>query len=143
MNRVYVLQIEPDDNDTWLITCPSIPGVVTFAETEADIGKWAADAIETFLWGSMQHGEPVPEPDLATPGQPLVRLSLLASLKLDLYEACRTAGVTRAELARRLGWHREQVDRLFRLNHASRLEQLEAAFRAVGCVIDLQVRAAA
>jgi len=29
-----------------------------------------------------------------------------------------------AELSRRLGWKRESVDRLFRLDHASRLEQL-------------------
>lgn len=143
MNRVYALHLEPDENDTILVTCPSIPGVVTFAETEADIERWASDAIETFFWSSMQHGEPLPLSDSPGPGQPSVRLNLLSSLKFDLYEACRAAGVNRAELARRLGWHREQVDRLFRLNHASRLDQLEAAFRAVGCVIDLQVRTAA
>ncbi|MCO5159887.1 MAG: hypothetical protein M9939_02020 [Mesorhizobium sp.] len=40
--------------------------------------------------------------------------------------------MTRAELARRLGWHREQVDRLFRLDHKSRLDQLESAFKALG-----------
>lgn len=38
---------------------------------------------------------------------------------------------TRAELARRLGWHREQVDRLFRLDHASRLDRLKATFKAL------------
>jgi addiction module HigA family antidote len=31
---------------------------------------------------------------------------------------------------RRLNWKRESVDRLFRLNHATRLEQFDAAFRA-------------
>ena len=69
-----------------------------------------------------------------------MRRGVLPSLKLDLYSACRTAGVTRAELARRLGWHREQVDRLFRLRHASRLDQLEAAAKAVGLEIALDVR---
>jgi len=33
---------------------------------------------------------------------------------------------------RDLGWHREQVDRLFRLDHNSRIDQLEEAFRALG-----------
>jgi antitoxin HicB len=47
-------------------------------------------------------------------------------------------GVKKAELARRLGWHRPQVDRLFNLNHASRLDQIEAAARALGCHIEVQ-----
>jgi antitoxin HicB len=63
----------------------------------------------------------------------------LANLKLELYLACKAAHVSRAELARRLGWHREQVDRLFRLDHASRVDQIEAAMHAVGQ--DIEVRA--
>jgi hypothetical protein len=34
------------------------------------------------------------------------------------FVAWREAGLTRAELMRRLGWNRESVDRLFRLGHA-------------------------
>ncbi len=49
--------------------------------------------------------------------------------------------VTRAELVRRLGWNRESVDRLFRLDHGSRLEQVEAALVALHRRIDLKVRA--
>jgi antitoxin HicB len=45
---------------------------------------------------------------------------------------CRVKEISRAELARRLKWHREQVDRLFRLDHKSQLDQLEAAFKAIG-----------
>ena len=48
-------------------------------------------------------------------------------LKVALYMICSRRGVSRAELARRLEWHREQVDRLFRLDHKSRLDQMEAA----------------
>jgi antitoxin HicB len=36
------------------------------------------------------------------------------------------------EPARRLGWHAPQVDRLLDLRHASRLDQLDRALRAVG-----------
>ena len=38
----------------------------------------------------------------------------------------------KAELARRLGWHMPQVDRLFDLKHASKMEQLEAAAGVLG-----------
>jgi antitoxin HicB len=143
MNVGFNLEIEPDANDTLLITCPSIPGVVTFAESEADVARWSIDAILTLLQSLMNDGLTVPAGDAPAKDTTFVRLGVLASLKIELYTACRKAGVSRAELARRLGWHREQVDRLFRLHHASRLDQLEAAARAIGQEIALDVRPAA
>ena len=44
----------------------------------------------------------------------------------------REEGVRKADLARRLGWHAPQVDRLLDLRHASRLEHYDAAFAALG-----------
>ena len=143
MNLCYTLQVEPDDNGTLLVTCPSIPGVVTFAENEAMVKHRATDAVETMLQSMMVRNEPLPSSEKLDLASAQVQLGLTASLKAELYEACRMAGVSRAELARRLGWHREQVDRLFRLRHASRLDQIEAALKVVGREIDLQVRVAA
>jgi hypothetical protein len=56
-----------------------------------------------------------------------------------LYTAMRTAKITKAERARRLNCHLPQVDRLLDLRHASRLDQLEAAFRALGKQLPVQV----
>ena len=67
----------------------------------------------------------------------------LTVLKAELYRQLRETGITRAELSRRLRWKRESVDRLFRLDHASRLEQLEAAFSALGQAVSVSVHAAA
>jgi antitoxin HicB len=50
-------------------------------------------------------------------------------------------GIKKAELARRLGWHLPQVDRLFDLRHASKLEQIEAAAAALGRHIEVRVTA--
>ena len=72
-----------------------------------------------------------------------VALPLMTALKVSLYRSLREAGFTRAELMRRLGWNRESVDRLFRLDHASRLDQLEAAFKALGRTVDVSIDRAA
>jgi antitoxin HicB len=48
-------------------------------------------------------------------------------------------GIKKAELARRLGWHMPQIDRLFDLRHASRLDQIEAAARARGKQLEVRV----
>jgi antitoxin HicB len=99
------------------------------------------DAIEAALASMIDDGNDIPRPSAGGPGTP-VRLPLMTSLKVQLYWALRDAGITRAELARRLSWNRESVDRLFRLDHRSRLEQLEAAFAALGRHVDLRVAAA-
>jgi len=44
-----------------------------------------------------------------------------------------------AELARRLGWHMPQVDRLFDLRHASKLDQIETAARSLGRTVEVLV----
>jgi len=67
----------------------------------------------------------------------------LAEAKLALYGAMRAAGIGKAEMARRLNWHLPQVDRLLDLMHASRLDQIEAAFAALGKVLSIEVRDAA
>jgi antitoxin HicB len=137
----YRIKLEPDDNGTLLVTCPALPEVTTFGENEADAIHQAVNAIEEAIAARMAASEDVPEGHQRGPR--LVRLPALTVLKVELYRQLREAGMTRAELTRRLGWKRESVDRLFRLDHASRLEQIEAAFAALGQAVSVSVHAAA
>ena len=68
-----------------------------------------------------------------------VRPSALEGAKLGVYQAMTEQGIKKSELARRLGWHMPQIDRLFDLRHASRLDQIEAAARALGRQLDVRV----
>lgn len=133
----YTLKLEPDDNDTILVTSPMLPGVVTFGETYAEALKWALQAVLTMLGSMMHHDEDIPAPlAFAPPGAEVVELPPIVALKVALQRAMKDRGVTRAELARRLGQHREQVDRLFRINHRSRLDQITAALTALDYVFE-------
>jgi antitoxin HicB len=87
--------------------------------------------------------QPIPAPSPLKRRQRAVTLPLLTEAKLALYEAMRTARVGKAELARRLNWHVPQVDRLLDLMHASRLDQIEDAFRALGLQLSISVERAA
>ena len=137
----YRIKLETDDNGTLLVTCPSLPEVTTFGDDQADATQHAVGAIEEAIASRMADGEDVPEGQQRGPR--LVRLPALTVLKVELYRQLRETGMTRAELARRLDWKRESVDRLFRLDHASRLEQLEAAFAALGRSVSVSVHVAA
>jgi antitoxin HicB len=63
-------------------------------------------------------------------------------LKVELYRALRAEGKSRADLQRAMKVHRPQIDRLLDLNHASKLDQIEAAFRALGREVNISVEAA-
>lgn len=128
----YQIELTPDDNDSFLVACPALPEVTTFAGDVDEAAVVACEAIEEALAGRIARGEVIPEGDAEEGG---VILPLLTELKVELYRACQAQGVIRAELARRLDWNRESVDRLFRLDHASRLQQVEAAFRAIGLAV--------
>jgi antitoxin HicB len=140
MTLRYPVKLEADDNGTVLATCPSLPEVTTFGEDDADALAHAVGAIEEALAARIADGEDIPAPGRLRGRS--VALPLMTSLKASLYRALRESGITRAELMRRLGWNRESVDRLFRLDHASRLDQIEAAFRALGKSMTLEVEEA-
>ncbi len=142
MSDRYELDLTPDDNGTLLVTCPALPEVASFGDNRNDAMAHGGLAVEEAIAARMASWQDVPLGD-APAGPDAVELPLLASVKLLLYRQCRASGITRAELARRLGWHREQVDRLFRLEHASRLDQIEAAFRALGRSVEVTIRDAA
>lgn len=132
----YQVKIEPDDNGTLLVTCPALPEVTTFGEDEAHALRHAANAIEEALAARISEGADIPKSDKR--GM-LVTLPALTSLKVALYQSLRDGGISRAELMRKLKWNRESIDRLFRLDHASKLDQIEAAFRAIGRSISVNI----
>ena len=89
-------------------------------------------------------GKEVPPPGKTRAGRGLhlITLSVMDSAKIELYRAWMASGVKKAELARRLKIGRANVDRLFNLNHHSRMEHIEAAFHAFGKRVEFTVRAA-
>ena len=127
----YPVDLERDTNGTLLVTFPEFAEAVTFGEDESDAVLRAVDALETVLAARMDDREDIPLPSPAA-GRPCAVLPALTAAKVLLYRAMREAGVRKADLARRLGWHGAQIDRLLDLNHASRLDQIEAAFAALG-----------
>ena len=134
----YPVTLTPD-NGTVLVTFVDVPEAITFGEDEEDALLHAIDALETGLSFYLDARKPLPIPSKPARGQKTVRPSALECAKLGVYQAMTEQGVKKAELARRLGWHMPQVDRLFDLRHASKLEQIEAAATVLGKHVTVQV----
>ena len=137
----YPIVVMPDDNGTLLVTCPDLPEVTTFGDDETDAAVRASDAIATAVQARIAGRLDVPEPS-AIDG-PFAVLTVSDAFKIELYRAMRTDGVGKADLARRLGCHLPQIDRLLDLSHSSKIGALENALRAVGREVGLVVSKAA
>lgn len=137
----YPVKLTRDTNGTVLVDVPGIPEAHTFGDDRAQALAHAADAIGTAFMGYMEDRRPIPAP--VTGRGPTITLSALTEAKLALYSAMRANRIRKTDLARRLNCHLPQIDRLLNLQHASRLDQLEAAFRALGKQLTVQVSDAA
>ena len=134
----YPVTLTPD-GDTVLVTFADVPEAITFGADEDEALLQAVDALESALAFYVDARKPLPVPSKAKRGQRTVHPSTLEGAKLGVYQAMMEQGIKKAELARRLGWHMPQVDRLFDLKHASRMDQLEAAARSLGRKIRVSV----
>lgn len=136
----YPITLTPDDNGTLFVTCPDLPEVKSFGDDHADALSHAADAVAEAIAARLHAFEDIPRPSVASPS---VTLDTQLALKVMLRWAMSEAAINRAELGRRLGVHRPQIDRLFDAGHATRLDQYDAAFRVLGKAVEVGVRDAA
>jgi len=134
----YPVTLTPDDG-TVLVTFTDVPEAITFGADEDEALLQAVDALESALSFYVDARKPLPTPGRPRKGQKTVRPSALECAKLGVYQAMMEQGIKKAELARRLGWHMPQIDRLFDLRHASRLEQIESAASALGKQVHIQI----
>ncbi len=134
----YPITLTPDDG-TILVTFPDVPEAITFGVDEDEALLHAVDALETALSFYVDARTALPRPSSPAANQKTVRPSALECAKLGVYQAMTEQGIKKSELARRLGWHLPQIDRLFDLRHASRLDQIEAAARVLGRHLEVWV----
>ena len=124
----YPVELEEDDG-TILVTSPDFPELTTFGIDETEALARAVDALDEAIAARIHLGHEIPSP---SPGNNQVALPSLTAVKVILYQGMKEQGIGKAELARRLGWHLPQVDRVLDVNHRSRLDRMDAALGAIG-----------
>jgi antitoxin HicB len=135
----FAVTLTRNDEGRIEVACLDVPEARAVGEYEADALARARQALTAVLAACIKDRRPIPRPE--RPGRRRVAVPILTQIKLAVYEAMRERAISRAELARRLGWHRPQVDRLLDLGHASKLDQFEAALAVLGKRLAISVEA--
>jgi antitoxin HicB len=133
----YPIKIVKVD-DAHLVSFPDFPEAHTFGEDRDEAKARAVDALMTVMDAYISDRRPIPAPSKVR--RDAAALPPVMELKVELYKAMRDEGINKAELGRRLQWHMPQVDRVLDVHHASRLEQMQMALRALGRTVEVSVR---
>jgi antitoxin HicB len=115
-----------------VVTFPDVPEVVTQGRGEADARTMAEEALGLGLLSYLARGKPLPKP--RAKGRNLVDIAVAPDVaaKLAVLESFAAAGISKSELARRIGKDEKEVRRILDPKHSTKLPALTAALRALG-----------
>jgi antitoxin HicB len=128
----YPVQLHPDTNGTFLVSFPDFPEANAVGADEVDALQEASDALLSTLALYFDSRKPVPMPSLPRPDERAVTVPALESAKILIWNEMFKKKIRKADLARMLNVHTPQIDRLFDLKHASKIEFVEQAAKALG-----------
>ncbi|MXW36148.1 MAG: type II toxin-antitoxin system HicB family antitoxin [Chloroflexi bacterium] len=141
MLYAYPCELTPDEDGGFVATFPDVPEAITGGGDRDEALVMAEDALATALAGYVHEKREIPAPR-ASAGDALVSVPPVVAAKLALYSAMRADGITKVELARRLGISESAVRKLANPDHRSHVSQVQKALRAVGRSIRVEVTAA-
>ena len=129
----YPVTLTPNEGDGgFVVTFRDLPEAITQGDDAASALDEAADALEEAIAGRIRRGDPIPAPSAAGAGGLQVPVPALTAAKAALYLALRETGISKSELAVRLGCDEKEVRRLLDPRHASKLPRIERALSVLG-----------
>jgi antitoxin HicB len=129
----YRALFEPGDRrGNIVVTFPDVPEVVTQGRGRPDARAMAEEALGLVLLAYLEHGKPLPKP--RAKGRDLIDISVAPDVaaKLAVLESFAAAGISKSELARRIGKDEKEVRRILDPKHPTKLPALTATLRALG-----------
>jgi len=129
--RGYPVKLRKDGKFI-LVTFPDIPEAITQGNNRDHALEMAKEALEVAMDFYFEDHRPVPPPSRPKCGQSVVELPVSVAAKVLLLNEMLSQKVRPIELARRIGTTKQEVNRLTDLKHATKIDRIDAALRALG-----------
>lgn len=133
MNRFeYPVLLMPADEGGYVVTCRDLPQLVTQGESVEDALEQAADAMDEVFATYLLAGIDFPPPSKPRRREHLVSPPAETVAKAALFVAMRQAGISKVQLAKRLGVDEKEVRRLLDPHYGSKLPRIAKAITLLG-----------
>jgi len=123
----------------YVVTFRDIPEAITQGDTEAEALDMAADVLVSSMDFYFEDRRTVPSPSAPQAGERLIELPTSVAAKVLLLNELVAAGISNAELARRMGTRPQEVQRIVNLGHATKIDTIAAALKALGRGLDVRL----
>lgn len=129
---VYRGEFERAARRGFVVSFPDVPEAITQGRDMADARAMAEEALGLALLSYSARGLPLPKPRASSKGSVPVAVAPDVAAKLAVLESFVASGITKSELARRIGKDEKEVRRILDPRHPTKLPALTAALRALG-----------
>jgi antitoxin HicB len=138
-NMRYPARFEAAAEGGYVVTFRDVPEAITQGDTYEEAVSMAEDVLKSAMDFYFDEERAIPAPSKAKRGEVLIDLPASVSAKAILLNEMIASGVSRAELARRMGTSQREVQRIVDLRHATKIDTLEQAIRSLGKHLDLRI----
>jgi antitoxin HicB len=140
---VYHAEFEPGARRGFVVSFPDVPEAITQGDDMADARTMAEEALGMALLGYLAQARRLPK--AKAKGRDLVPVAVAPDVaaKLAVLEAFTEAGISKADLARRLAKDEKEVRRMLDPRHPTKLPALTEALRVLGKRLVVAVEKAA
>lgn len=128
----YAVRLAPAAEGVFVVTCRDLPQLVTQGDDLDHALSEAADAMDEVFAAYMRAGLAFTAPTKARRGERLVSPPAGTMAKAALYVAMREAGITKVQLATRLGVDEKEVRRMLDPHYGSNLPRIAQAIATLG-----------
>lgn len=130
----YPVDLQPDSGG-YVVSFPDIPEALTQGDTREEALAMALDALITAFDFYFEDNQPIPLPSEVIGDYVEVPLSVAS--KVLMLNALIESGLTRVELADRIGIKKQEVNRLINLQHATKIDAIQKAMNALGKQLEI------
>lgn len=120
-----------------MVSFPDIPEALTCGDTFEEALTEAEGALVTAFEFYFEDVRAIPMPSEPVPGGAVVEVPISVWAKVLLLNAMVSSQISQAELARRIGVPRQQIQRLIDLRYTTKIDTLAAAIAATGRRLEL------
>jgi antitoxin HicB len=134
----FPVKLSKEPEGGYTVTFPDIPEAITCGESIEDALYHAKDALESAMDFYFDDKRPVPAPSKPKRGQHTVELPASVAAKVLLLNEMSGQKVRPAQLARRLKITPQEVTRLTSLRHATKIDGIALALKALGKTLEMR-----
>lgn len=127
------------ERDGYVVTFRDIPEALTSGATKKEAMEMAADALATSMEFYFEDRRQVPMPTKARKGEEVVELPASVAVKVLLLNEMLKENMTPSKLAKKLATSPQTITRIVDLHHATKIDTLADAFKAMGKTLSFSV----